>query len=119
MADYLDYSSGYGAGDGGGNWWGDDQAADLPPGSVTPTMPPGMDPREFFLQQTPGYGFAFKEGQRAVQTGAAARGTLLTGGTLKALARYGTGIADQLYGDTINRYLSLADLGARVSTAQF
>ena len=85
------------------------------------TMPPGpaVNPMEFFLRSVPGYQFAFGEGQRAVQTGAAARGTLLTGGTLKALTRYGTGIADQLYGNTVNRYLSLADLGLRGATAPF
>jgi len=79
----------------------------------------GTNPMEFFLRSVPGYQFAFKEGQRAVQTGAASRGTLLTGGTLKALTRYGTGVADQLYGDTVNRYLSLADLGLRGATAPF
>jgi len=82
-------------------------------------LEPGQSPMEFFLRGVPGYKFAFSEGQRAAQTGAAARGTLLTGGTLKALARYGTGLADQTYGDTVNRYLSLADLGLRASTLPF
>lgn len=128
-----DWHSGSGGGDGGGGG-GDDQPQGGDdgggggglvggtggiPGAFLQGIPAGMDPREFFLQQTPGYKFAFNEGQRAVQTGAAAKGTLLTGGTLKALARYGTGVADQLYGDQTNRYLSLADLGARVATAPF
>jgi hypothetical protein len=80
---------------------------------------PATNPMEFFLRGVPGYEFAFGQGQRAVQTSAAARGTLLTGGTLRELARYGTGIADQLYGNTVNRYMSLADLGLRGATAPF
>ena len=89
------------------------------PGQGGTGVPAGMDPREFFLRQTPGYGFAFNEGMRGIQSSAAARGTLLTGGTLRGLARYGTGLADQLYGNTINRYLSAADLGLRAATAPF
>lgn len=88
-----------------------------PPGP-TP-IPPGQDPREYFLRQTPGYNWAFGEGQRAVQTSAAARGTLLTGGTLKALARYGQGHADQLYGSQLDRYGRLAELGQRTAVAPY
>jgi len=69
------------------------------------------------LRGTPGYQFAFSEGQRGIQSSAAARGTLLTGGTLKALAQYGTGLADQTYGEAVNRYQNLAELGARVATS--
>lgn len=82
-------------------------------------IPAGTNPMEFFLRSTPGYKFAFDEGQRAVQTSAASKGTLLTGGTLKALARFGTGLADQTYDQATRRYLSLADLGARTATAPF
>lgn len=96
-------------------------------GLIGDPPPPGLvgfdttqtNPMEFFLRSVPGYKFAFDEGQRAVQSSAASRGTLLTGGTLKALTKYGTGVADQLYGDTVNRYLSLADLGLRGATAPF
>jgi len=82
-------------------------------------VPAGTNPMEFFLRSIPGYQFAFTEGQRAVQTSAAARGTLLTGGTLRALTRYGTGIADQNYGNMVNRFLSLADLGQRTAVAPY
>lgn len=77
------------------------------------------NPMEFFLRQTPGYQFAFNEGLRGIENSAAARGTLLTGGTLKALTRFGTGLADQTYGNAVNRYLSLADLGQRTAVAPF
>lgn len=61
-------------------------------------------------RQTPGYDFLFHEGQRAVQSGAAAKGTLLTGGTMKALAGWGQGLADttyqQTYQNAMNEYLN-------------
>lgn len=82
-------------------------------------IPAGSNPMDFFLSGIPGYQFAFDQGQRGVQSQAFAQGTGLTGGTLKKLARYGGGMGDQLYGDTVQRYLSLADLGLRGATAPF
>ncbi len=38
-----------------------------------------------------------------MQSSAASKGTLLTGGTLKALAGYGQGLADNTYGQTYDR----------------
>lgn len=102
MADFLSTSSGAA----GGSY----------AGAYDPTLPNSM---QQYLRSIPGYQFAFDEGQRAVQTSAAARGTLLTGGTLKALNRYGTGVADQTYDSAVRRFLSLADLGLRASTASF
>ena len=91
-----------------------------PPVTVPPSgVPAGTNPMEAYLRSIPGYRFAFSEGQRAVQTGAASKGTLLTGGTQKALARFGTGLADQTYGNQFNRFLSLADLGQRTAVAPF
>jgi len=58
--------------------------------------------REEF-ENSPGYQFARDQGLQGVQRSAAARGTLLTGGTLKDLAQYGVGLADQTYGDAFNR----------------
>lgn len=56
-------------------------------------------------QNSPGYQFALQQGLQGIQRSAAARGTLLTGGTLKALQQYGTGLADQTYGNVFNRAL--------------
>ncbi len=75
------------------------------------------------FQQSPGYQFARDQGLQAIQRSAAARGTLLTGGTLKALDQYGTGVANQDYNNYFNRayqtnqgnfnnQFSLANLGA-------
>lgn len=55
------------------------------------------------LRGSPGYQFARDEGLKAIERSAAAKGTLLTGGTLKALAGYGTGLADQTYGQHFDR----------------
>jgi len=46
------------------------------------------------IRNDPAYQFQLKEGLRGVQSGAASRGTLLTGGTLKAIEGYGQGLAD-------------------------
>ncbi len=54
-------------------------------------------------RNSPGYQFALQQGLQGVERGAASKGTLLTGGTLKALEGYGTGLADQTYGNVFNR----------------
>lgn len=56
-------------------------------------------------QNSPGYQFALQQGEKAIQNSAAARGTLLTGGTLKALENFGVGLGDNTYGEAFNRAL--------------
>lgn len=58
------------------------------------------------LQMDPGYAFRFREGQRALEQGAAARGGLLGGGTGKALARYGQEAGSQEYQNAYNRFMA-------------
>lgn len=70
------------------------------------------------MAQDPGYQFALQQGIDAVQHGAAAKGTLLTGGALKDIAAYSGGLAANRYNDIFNRNLSLADLGLRAAGAQ-
>lgn len=60
---------------------------------------------------SPDYQFVFDEGRKAIEKSAAAKGTLMTGGTLKALARYGSGVASGEYQNTFNRLYSTAQLG--------
>ena len=55
--------------------------------------------------QTPGYQFALNQGEGAVQAGAAANGSLLTGGTLNAEQQFGQGIASTNYNSTYNQAL--------------
>lgn len=63
------------------------------------------------LRATPGYQFAFNEGQRGLESSAAARGGLFSGAAGKALTKYGQGMADQQYGTHLNRLASLAGIG--------
>lgn len=69
------------------------------------------------LRATPGYQFAFNEGQRALESSAAARGGLFSGAAGKALAKYGQGVADQQYGTHLNRLAGLAGIG-QTATSQ-
>lgn len=70
------------------------------------------------MAQDPGYQFRLDEGAKALQRSAAARGTLLTGGTQKALARYGQDYAAGEFGSIFNRNLQLASLGERAASGQ-
>lgn len=56
------------------------------------------------FQQDPGYAFRLAEGQKALERSAAARGGLLSGGTGKALTRYGQEAGSQEYMNAFNRY---------------
>jgi hypothetical protein len=55
-------------------------------------------------QQDPGYAFRLSEGQKALDRSAAARGGLISGGALKAAARYGQDMGSQEYQNAFNRY---------------
>jgi hypothetical protein len=59
------------------------------------------DPNQ--LANDPSYQFRLKEGQRALENSAGARGTLRTGGTLKDLLGYGQSFASQEYNNIYNR----------------
>lgn len=56
------------------------------------------------FQQDPGYQFRMQEGQKALERSAAAKGGLQSGGTLKALSRYGQDFASNEYGNAYNRF---------------
>ena len=51
----------------------------------------------------PGYQFQFNQGLQAIDRGAASRGMLTSGNTLNAEQQFGTGLADQSYGNYVNR----------------
>jgi hypothetical protein len=78
-------------------------------------------------QADPGYAFRLSEGQKALERSAAARGGLISGGALRAAARYGQDMGSQEYGAAYNRYQTnrtnqlqplgnIATMGANVST---
>jgi hypothetical protein len=56
------------------------------------------------FEADPGYQFRMDEGMRGVEGGAAARGGLLSGAALKAIQKYGQGLASQEYGNAYQRY---------------
>ena len=56
------------------------------------------------FQADPGYAFRQSEGMKALERSAAARGNLLSGGTLKGIQRFGQELASQDYGNAFNRY---------------
>ena len=55
-------------------------------------------------QEDPGYAFRLKEGNRALNQAAAARGGLISGNALKAAERYGQEMGSQEYQNAFNRY---------------
>jgi hypothetical protein len=56
------------------------------------------------FQADPGYGFRLKEGIRALENSAAARGGLLSGNAMRGITRYGQGLASEEFGNAFNRY---------------
>jgi len=62
-------------------------------------------------QADPGYQFRLSEGQKGIETAAAARGSRYSGATLKALARFNSDQASQEFNNSYNRFET--DLGNR------
>lgn len=56
------------------------------------------------FQADPGMAFRMQQGQRALESSAAARGGLLSGGTGKNLVEYGQNFGSQEYGNAYNRF---------------
>lgn len=63
------------------------------------------------FQKTPGYDFSFSEGQKAVDSSAAAKGMLRSGAQIKAQTRFGQNTANTEYGGWINNLKTLAGYG--------
>ena len=79
---------------------------------ATNYTPFGMDQ----FTQDPGYAFRLKEGQRALDASAAARGGLISGNALRASQRYGQEMGSQEYQNAFNRYQ--AERNARLNPLQ-
>lgn len=67
------------------------------------------------FRNSPDYAFALKEGVRATDMGAAAKGGLLSGGAQKGLTEFGQGLASQQFGNYFNRLLQLSQMGEGAS----
>jgi hypothetical protein len=74
-------------------------------------LQPGYD-----YKASPGYDWRFSEGQRAVESGGAAKGMLMSGGTLKDLARFGDGLASADFTDSFNKQMAIAGGGQQAVT---
>lgn len=68
------------------------------------------------FQADPGYAFRLREGLRALDRSAAARGGLLSGNQLRGVTEYGQNLASQEYTNAFNRYQ--AERAARLQPLQ-
>jgi hypothetical protein len=68
------------------------------------------------FQQDPGYAFRMKEGLRALENTAAARGGLMSGNQMRGITRFGQELGSQEYGNAFNRYQ--AERAARLNPLQ-
>lgn len=68
----------------------------------------GQDPTEM-LRSTPGYEFSFNEGMKAIEHSLGAKNALYSSKAMRDITRYGQGMADQLFQQTFNNRLSIAD----------
>jgi hypothetical protein len=115
------YLSGGGSGGGGAAPAGFQYSGEITPGAfsgptlnVQPWQAPAWTLGDFVaptaadVGNDPGYQFRVKEGQDALERSAAAKGTLLTGGTLKDLESYAQDLAsteyDKMYDRAVQQY---------------
>ena len=71
--------------------------------------------QDFFT--SPGYQWRLDEGMRAVDAGAAAKGMLRSGATLKAEQEFGQGLASQEFENYYNRLYNLSGMGMKAAGA--
>ena len=76
------------------------------------------DSPQKMLESLPGYQFAKTEGLDATKASAASMGLALSGNTLEGLDRFSTGLADQTYGEQVNRLTAIAQLGESAASGQ-
>ena len=68
------------------------------------------------FRESPGFQFRLGEGIKALDRSAAARGRLLSGAQIKAVQRFGEGLASQEFENFANRLADLAGIGQGVTT---
>ena len=64
----------------------------------------GYNQEQFNFQEDPGYNFRLNQGMNGIENSAAARGSQLSGATLKELQRYGQNFASKEYNNAYGRY---------------
>lgn len=70
------------------------------------------------INNSPDYKFAFDQGLQALQRSAAAGGTLISGGQLKAGQEFGQGLASQTFNNYVGHLQSLAGMGQASAAGQ-
>ncbi len=91
-----------GGGGGYGGWggWGGSWSKGPPPSlTVDPFKPPDAET----VLQDPGYQFRLNQGMNALQSTAAGKGTVFTGGNVKDITDYSQGVAAQEYQGAFDR----------------
>jgi hypothetical protein len=73
--------------------------------------PEGYDAAMAGFHTSPGYAWQLEQGLREIDAGAASKGILNSGATLKAEQRFGAGLADKEFTDYYNRLFDLSKLG--------
>lgn len=86
-----------------------------PPGK--PGAAAGPTPQQT-LEQLPGYQFAKTQGIDATKAAAASMGLALSGNTLEGIDKFSTGLADQTYGEEVDRLMRVAGLGQAAASGQ-
>lgn len=71
-----------------------------------------------YASEDPSYAFRLAEGQKQVDNSAAARGSTLSGGALKALQKYGQGMASQEFQNSYNRLAGMSTQGQNAAAGQ-
>jgi hypothetical protein len=111
---YLDaLSQALGAG-GGGGYSPTPYQAPVDPGAAK-----FVAPTQAQAESDPGYQFALSQGQQGIEHGASARGTLLTGGTLKDISQFNQNAASQQYDKVYGRAYGEAQMTEQERQAAF
>lgn len=76
----------------------------------------GQAQQQKMLEMDPGYGFRLGEGLKALERMQAARGSMLSGGAMKAGQRYAQDYASGEYSNAYNRLANIAGLGQTAGT---
>lgn len=76
----------------------------------------GPAQQQQMLEMDPGYGFRLGEGLKALERMQAARGSMLSGGAMKAGQRYAQDYASGEYSNAYNRLANIAGLGQTAGT---
>jgi hypothetical protein len=87
------------------------------PQSLEDAVMMGRTP-ENVLEADPGYQLRRDEGEKAIERFAASKGTLLSGGTLKKLAEYNSGLASQEFNNAFDRNAAVAGVGMNATNNQ-